>query len=111
MLPKSSLLFLSTFFVNYYVAGAQQAILEQATPGLTFQLRHLHALLPDNSQSLFAHVDSLYSLADPDQILQTNTLLVHKPQFLDIHTLNVGHWDLRPVLAPNISDRATLLEL
>jgi hypothetical protein len=111
MLPKSLLLLISALTTSYNGVDGQQVVLEQATPGLTFQLRHVHASLPDSSRSLFADVDPKLSFQDSDQFLQTNNIMLHKPRFLDAPSLNVGHWDLEPVLAPNVSDRATLLEL
>jgi hypothetical protein len=113
MLPISLFLFLQTFISSSNAVSEKQTILDQATPGLTFQLRHLHALLPDGSQSLFSNVDSFHSFSFSDQLLQTNSIMVHKPRFVDSDkwTLNVDHWELEPVLVPNVSDRATLYEL
>jgi hypothetical protein len=119
MLPKGFLPILSLFFVNFNLAWSQQVILKDATPGLTFQLRHLHAALPDSSRSLFANVNLGQSLAnlgsEQHQILHTNSLMVHKPRLRNgersERELKVEGWDFQPVLAPNISDRKTLYEL
>lgn len=119
MLPKGLLQFLSILIINVNIIWAQQVILEQATPGLKFQLRHLHAALPDNSRSLFANVDPSDSLIPleslQEQLVQTNFINVPKPRFTNgkakRRSLAVDGWDLRTTLAPNVSDRGTLFEL
>lgn len=119
MLPKSFLVPVSTLLAFNYVSLAQQVVLEQTSPSLTFQLRHLHAMLPDGSQSLFADVNPV-RVSSNEQflvpgVIQTSPTIVHKPRFVDSErgrrVLDVERWEMELVLAPDVSDRTTMHEL
>ncbi|KIJ63381.1 hypothetical protein HYDPIDRAFT_41212 [Hydnomerulius pinastri MD-312] len=101
----------------------------QATPRISFQLRHQHAVT-NSSRVIFSDVrssqlisHSLTSPADPyTYSVDTSRLLTHKPSstsaFHDARLRSIRHgqnsvnlWQGEEVLGPDVTERQTLLEL
>lgn len=120
---------LSSAEAEQSVSNAESSIeMTVATPSLGFQLRHVHALLPDGSYSLFKDVPSHHQGSYPpcsssermsktERMLHTIPMMVPKPHFIHPSSDNrrkafdIERWESKSVLAPNVSDRWTLYEL
>ncbi|KAF7316588.1 hypothetical protein HMN09_00391300 [Mycena chlorophos] len=93
-------------------------------PALRFELRHLHAVSAADAHVVFADVPaSAARIQQQAPLIKTRTVTAYKPPSFAAHaaarrrSLRLGQstadfpWDEEEILAPDIEDRETLLEL
>lgn len=117
MLPKSIQLLISSFIYSSDLVNGHQSFLSIPNPvqppNLSFHLRHLHAL-SNTSRNIFQNVPPRVSASflDDGSSIRTRMMNVHKPLHPPGKRLNSSvsmlGWDLEPIPAPNVTDRATL---
>ncbi|KAJ7067243.1 alpha/beta-hydrolase [Mycena amicta] len=105
--------------------GYDESQPQPTPPSLRFELRHLHAVSASDAHVVFADVPTRFqSSSSQTTALKTRTITTFKPPSFALHaaarrqSMSFGQsllfefpWDEEEIIAPDVDDRETLLEL